>query len=274
MSDRAELARLVAAARGAVAWMQESGELALPIPEGFDMPPLGRIAPRTPPKRRPAPQNPPAPVARVAPAATSPGPSAPASPGAPTEASLSQMPSMSTWSTLGVVEGEHIVLPGEGGRPALVATGPQPARLMFLGEPHTEQPPEPLEPFHGAAGTLLHKMIRAMGLSVADVALVNLLEGGGTRWCREHLAEAVQAFQPEVIVAMGVFPARSLLDVRASMARMRGRWHTYGEGPGRPVMVTFPPGLLLKHPDLKRPVWGDLKKVMSRLNLEIPKKRS
>ena len=278
--SRRELAHLIAATRGALAWMEESGEAALPVPEGFELPPLGSIA-AAPPRRGPAaqsqgvqPQAAPtqsvgveragARGAEAQPVTRAPEAAAPRQ--TPAEPSLSQMPSVSTLSTLGAMgPGERIQMAGEGGRPALVAQGPQPSPIMFLGEPHTDALPEPLVPFDGAAGALLGKMIKAMGLRVDQVALVNVFEQGGARWCSNLLAEAVATYQPKVIVAMGVFPARALLKTRASMARMRGRWHEHGEQ-ALPVMVTFPPGLLLKHPDLKRPVWGDLKKVMARLS--------
>lgn len=154
------------------------------------------------------------------------------------------------------------------------------ARVMFVADQPGVAEGEIGLPFSDDGGRLLGRMIRAMGLSRSEVWLTYLVNcydqdqqrpEPGLDACEPFLAREIEIVQPEVIIALGQLPATRLTGVTGQLPHLRGRWHPCRLG-GRqtPVMVTFAPVALIQHPDIKRPVWEDLKQVMRRLGLPPP----
>jgi DNA polymerase len=151
--------------------------------------------------------------------------------------------------------------------------GSEQASLMFVGEAPGAEEDKRGEPFVGAAGQLLDKMIVAMGFTRKEVYIANVLKcrPPGNRdpkldevaACQGFLAQQIEAVSPQVIVTLGKPAAHLLLASKASMSRLRGSWQDYN---GIPVMPTFHPAYLLRDPSKKRAVWGDLQTVMKLLN--------
>ena len=159
------------------------------------------------------------------------------------------------------------------GRTQVVNTyGNYQARLMFVGEAPGADEDAQGRPFVGRAGQLLTKMIEAMGLRREDVIIgnVNRCRPPGNRQptleeaaiCRPFLFREIATVRPEVIVVMGNTALRNLLEIKAGISSVRGRFHDYY---GTPVMPTFHPAYLLRDPSKKRETWEDLKKVMEHL---------
>jgi DNA polymerase len=159
------------------------------------------------------------------------------------------------------------------GRTQVVNThGNHQARLMFVGEAPGADEDAQGKPFVGRAGQLLTKMIEAMGLRREDVIIgnVNRCRPPGNRQptleeaaiCRPFLFREIASVRPEVIVVMGNTALRNLLEIKAGISSVRGRFHDYY---GTPVMPTFHPAYLLRDPSKKRETWEDLKKVMEHL---------
>jgi uracil-DNA glycosylase family 4 len=156
--------------------------------------------------------------------------------------------------------------------------GPAEARLMLIGEGPGREEDLQGEPFVGAAGQLLDKMISAMGLARREVYIANVVkcrpplnrdpEPDEVEACRVFLDAQIAAVAPQVMVTLGKHAAHSLLTCTTPMTRLRGQW---GEYRGIPVMPTFHPAYLLRNPADKKLVWSDLKQVMKRLGLERPK---
>jgi DNA polymerase len=129
------------------------------------------------------------------------------------------------------------------------------------------------EPFVGAAGRLLDKMVSAMGLSRDAVYVCNVVKcrppenrtplADESAACARFLDGQLGAIRPKVIVALGRCAAERLGCAEAGRS-WRGSW---GEYQGVPVMPTYHPAFLLRSPEMKRPVWEDLQKVMERLGL-------
>ena len=152
------------------------------------------------------------------------------------------------------------------------------ARLMFVGEAPGEDEDLQGYPFVGKAGQLLTKMIEAMGLRREDVYICNTVkcrppnnrnpEPDELLACEPFLKGQLGAVKPEVIVTLGKFAAQALLREQTPITRLRGQWREYE---GIPVMPTFHPAYLLRSPAEKAKVWEDLKQVMQRLRLPIPK---
>jgi DNA polymerase len=159
------------------------------------------------------------------------------------------------------------------GRTQVVNThGNHKARLMFVGEAPGADEDAQGKPFVGRAGQLLTKMIEAMGMKREDVLIgnVNRCRPPGNRQptleeaaiCRPFLFREIATVRPDVIVVMGNTALRNLLEIKAGISSVRGRFHDYH---GTPVMPTFHPAYLLRDPSKKRETWDDLKKVMERL---------
>jgi DNA polymerase len=163
------------------------------------------------------------------------------------------------------------------------------ADLMFVGEAPGMDEDAQGEPFVGAAGQLLNKIIGATGLTREQVYIANILkcrpdtpgQRTGNRkptpsemeTCIPYLHEQIDLIRPKVIVALGGTAIEGLLGPGAGISRLRGRWQTYR---GIPLMPTFHPSYLLRTQSPateKRKVWEDMLAVMEKLGLPISEKQ-
>ena len=161
-----------------------------------------------------------------------------------------------------------------GGRSHLVfGVGSPDADLMFVGEAPGRDEDLQGEPFVGRAGQLLTKIIEAIDLRREDVYIANVIkcrppqnrnpERDEVETCRPFLFAQIDAIQPRVIVALGSFAVRTLLDDdRLPISRARGQVYACR---GAKLIPTFHPAFLLRSPDRKRDVWEDMKRVRSLL---------
>ncbi len=151
------------------------------------------------------------------------------------------------------------------------------AKLMFIGEGPGRDEDIKGEPFVGAAGRLLTKMIEGgLGKTREDVYIANIVKcrPPGNREpkpdeataCGKFLDAQIDLVKPKVICALGRIAAQNLLRVKTPIGKMRGKWHLYK---GIKVMPTFHPAALLRNPSNKRPAWEDLKMIMSELGWEM-----
>ena len=146
------------------------------------------------------------------------------------------------------------------------------ARLMFIGEGPGAEEDRQGEPFVGRAGHLLTAMIRALGLSRAEVYIANIVkcrppgnrdpEADEAAACLPYLRRQIELINPAVLVLLGRIAARFLLDTTAPISSYRGRWR---EWEGRAVMPTFHPAYLLRTQSAKAQSWSDLRQVAARL---------
>jgi len=160
------------------------------------------------------------------------------------------------------------------------------ADLMFVGEGPGEDEDLQGQPFVGKAGALLDKIITdGMGLRRDLVYIANIVKcrPPGNRnpqpdeivACQPFLRRQIELISPKVIVSLGAFATQALLQDRTPITRRRGRWHQIeGVGGGEPIalMPTFHPAYLLRTPGDKRLVWEDIKLVMTKLGLELPRR--
>lgn len=163
------------------------------------------------------------------------------------------------------------------GRTNLVfGVGNPTAQLMFVGEGPGADEDLKGEPFVGRAGQLLTKMIEAMGLKRSDVYIANIVKcrPPGNRnpeplevvTCSPFLKKQIDIIHPKVIVALGKFAAQTLLQTEIPITKLRGEFHDYGDSQ---LMPTYHPAFLLRNPNMKRAVWEDLKKVMTKLQIRF-----
>jgi DNA polymerase len=158
-------------------------------------------------------------------------------------------------------------------RQIVFGCGSPTAELMLVGEAPGREEDEQGEPFVGAAGQLLTRMIRAMGLAREDVYIANIIKCRPPRnrdpepeeigTCEPFLVRQIEIIAPRVIIALGNVAAKALLRTQTGITRLRGTWHQYH---GVPVMPTFHPAYLLRNAEGKRPVWSDLQQVMAQMD--------
>jgi DNA polymerase len=162
------------------------------------------------------------------------------------------------------------------------------AQLMFVGEAPGADEDAQGEPFVGAAGQLLTKIISATGLSRADVYIANILkcrpdtpgQSAGNRkptpeemqTCLPFLHEQIDLIRPKVIIALGATAVEGLLGKTVGITKLRGHWQTYR---GTPLMPTYHPAYLLRNQSLatKREVWEDVLQAMEKLGMPISDKQ-
>ncbi|MEM9290579.1 MAG: uracil-DNA glycosylase [Acidobacteriota bacterium] len=146
------------------------------------------------------------------------------------------------------------------------------ADLMFIGEgPGANEDRQGL-PFVGAAGQLLTKIIQAIGRQRDEVYIANMVkcrpprnrdpEAEEVLACGPFLERQIQLVQPRVIVALGRVAAQALLQTKAPLGRLRGRWHQVH---GVSVRATYHPAALLRYQKFKRPTWEDMQIVRDAL---------
>jgi DNA polymerase len=162
------------------------------------------------------------------------------------------------------------------------------AQLMFVGEAPGADEDAQGEPFVGAAGQLLTRIIKAMGLARGNVYIANILKcrpdtpgqaygnrkptGEEMKTCLPYLLEQIDLIGPKVIVALGATAVDGLLGTTGEIGKLRGHFQTFRD---IPLMPTFHPAYLLRNQALaqKRKVWEDMLQVMEKLQLPISEKQ-
>jgi DNA polymerase len=180
------------------------------------------------------------------------------------------------------------------GKKVVLGVGNLDAKIFFCGEAPGADEEIQGEPFVGAAGQLLTKMIQGMGLKREQVYIGNIMNwrpempvgpGGvqvGNRpptpeelnYCLPFLRAQLEIVQPDVIVALGATASGGLLgaDTFKTLGEIKGRWHQFSN---TPVMVTYHPSYILRNNSnrSKRAIWEDLLKVMERTGLPVSDKQ-
>lgn len=151
------------------------------------------------------------------------------------------------------------------------------ARLMIIGEAPGRDEDLEGKPFVGQAGQLLDKMLKAIGLSDADVHITNVVywRPPGNRTptpqetlaCRPFLERQIELVKPEFIVALGGSAAKEILAVNEGIMRLRGKWRDVKIGALTvPALATLHPAYLLRTPAAKQLAWLDLLQIKARLS--------
>jgi DNA polymerase len=158
--------------------------------------------------------------------------------------------------------------------------GPTNARVVMFGEAPGADEDRLGEPFVGAAGQLLDKIIVASGMKREEVYIMNALKcrppnnrvpsDAEIENCRPFFEAQLEAIQPDYIVCWGAIAVRAVLKSTDSVGRLRGKFHSYR---GAKVLVTYHPAYLLRTPDAKRLTWEDMKMLMAEMGIPIPGKK-
>jgi uracil-DNA glycosylase len=126
------------------------------------------------------------------------------------------------------------------------------ADLMFVGEGPGFHEDKQGEPFVGAAGQLLTRMLGEIGLTREDVYIANVVccRPPGNRdpladeieACTPWLTEQIALVDPRVIATLGNFATKFILETQQGITRLRGSSYRWG---GRLVIPTFHPAAIL-----------------------------
>lgn len=149
--------------------------------------------------------------------------------------------------------------PLAGGRTTVVfGSGHPAADLMFVGEGPGHDEDLQGEPFVGRSGKLLDRLLaEELGLTRDRVYITNTVKcrPPGNRdplpvevaACRSYLESQIALVDPRVIVTLGNFAARLLLETTAGVSSLRGSSYPYQHRKGLVVVPTFHPSYVLRN---------------------------
>ncbi len=143
----------------------------------------------------------------------------------------------------------------EGRTQVVFGVGDPAADLIFVGEGPGEQEDRRGVPFVGRAGQLLTRLIEGIGLERSDVYIANVVKcrPPGNRdplpdeieACRPYLQEQLRFIDPAVVVTLGNFATKLLLDTKEGITKLRGREFSFRD---RAVLIpTFHPSAVLRN---------------------------
>jgi DNA polymerase len=128
---------------------------------------------------------------------------------------------------------------------------------MFVGEGPGEQEDLQGEPFVGRAGKLLTQLIEGIGLTRDDVYIANVVKcrPPGNRdplpeeiaACSPWLDRQLALIAPEVIMTLGNFATKLLLDTKVGITKLRGREFPFSRaGIDAIIVPTLHPAAVLR----------------------------
>lgn len=161
---------------------------------------------------------------------------------------------------------------------AVPGTGNPKAKLFIVGEGPGHEEDLQGKPFVGAAGQLLTKILASIGFTREEVFITNIVKcrppnnrnplPNEIQSCFPYLIAQIEAIKPKLICALGTFAAQTLLNTDEKISKLRGKFHDYR---GIPLLATFHPAFLLRNPEMKRPVWEDMKKLKAKIDESEPR---
>jgi DNA polymerase len=128
------------------------------------------------------------------------------------------------------------------------------ADLMFVGEGPGAEEDKQGKPFVGRSGQLLDKLIREeLGVSPEHVYVGNVVkcrppgnrdpEPDEIASCWPYLERQIALVDPKVIVTLGNFATKRLLDTKDGITKLRGKQYEFQ---GRMLIPTFHPAAVLR----------------------------
>ena len=131
------------------------------------------------------------------------------------------------------------------------------AQLMFVGEGPGQQEDLQGEPFVGRAGKLLTQLIEGIGLTRDDVYIANVVKcrPPGNRdplpdeidACSPWLDRQLELIVPAVVMTLGNFATKLLLDTKLGITRLRGQEFAFERAGVHAVVVpTLHPSAVLR----------------------------
>mgnify|MGYP001160156058 FL=1 len=127
------------------------------------------------------------------------------------------------------------------------------AKIFLLGEAPGAQEDAYGRPFVGRAGEVLDRLLDAAGLTRQDVFITGSVKCRPPKnrnpyrselaACRPWLEKQLALIKPQVVVCLGLVAVQNILEPKAKLAEVRGRWF---EGPGYRIYPTYHPAAVLR----------------------------
>ena len=151
------------------------------------------------------------------------------------------------------------------------SVGPEDAKVMMVGEAPGENEVEQQEPFVGRAGDKLDKILQKIDVNRSDINITNLVKvrppenrdpkKKEIKYWKPLLEKEIQHVDPDIILTLGNFASKELLDKNEGITSIHGRVFTRN---GRKIMPVYHPAATLydqsKTPELEK----DLRKAFGK----------
>ncbi|MBL94092.1 MAG: hypothetical protein CFH06_00081 [Alphaproteobacteria bacterium MarineAlpha3_Bin5] len=150
--------------------------------------------------------------------------------------------------------------------------------VLFIGEAPGAEEDRVGRPFVGPSGRLLDLMLASIGLDRGRVLISNTVfwRPPGNRTptalevssCYPFIEKLIELTLPKLIVALGGPAARTLLNQKVGVSKIRGKWFAFGSPNLKqeiPATVMFHPAYLLRSPDQKKLAWRDMRMIEKKL---------
>jgi len=112
-------------------------------------------------------------------------------------------------------------------------TGNPNASIMFVGEAPGFNEDQQGEPFVGAAGKLLDKLLESAGLSRAQVYIANVIkcrppnnrdpEPDEVETCKPFLLQQIEMIQPKLVCTLGNWATQTILERKVGITKVKGQ---------------------------------------------------
>ena len=161
------------------------------------------------------------------------------------------------------------------GSPTTTGKGSVGATFAFVGESPTQIEAKLGKVFSGSGGQLLQATLKSAGIQPKDVYLTNAVKCypgkqpkvGMMKCCREKLIAELKEIKPMVVVAMGTYAMKALLDRNDSISEIRG-YTAWSDELQAYVIPTYHPNAILYNPAFFDDFASDMMKVKSAQELE------
>ncbi len=140
--------------------------------------------------------------------------------------------------------------------------------ILFVGEGPGYYEDMQGEPFVGAAGKLLDKMLASINLDRTQVYIANVVKcrppqnrdplPDEQKACLDYLRIQFLLIKPKIIVCLGRIAAQAIISPDFRITKSRGIWFNKK---GIDIIATYHPSALLRDESKKRPAWEDLKSI-------------
>ena len=154
---------------------------------------------------------------------------------------------------------------------------------MIIGEAPGLEEEKAGKTFQGESGSLLEKMLLAIGIQKTDVYSsysINFRPPEDRKPTSQEikrysvfLKEHISIIDPKIVILFGSTAMESVISSNQKISNERGYWkEIILKNKTYPLMITFSPSYLVRFPENKKFSWQDLKKIKQKvldLNIKI-----
>jgi DNA polymerase len=152
------------------------------------------------------------------------------------------------------------------------------AKIVLIGEACGKDETEQGIPFIGRAGRMLDKVLAAIGWTLDDVYICNILKcrppanrnpsQEEANNCRPYLDLQLDIVNPEYIICLGKVPSYYILEPDCTIEQFKigAQRKQIFDCNGVKVLCTYHPSYLLRNPAAKKEVWDDLQFFLEKKN--------